>query len=542
MTPPWAWSAQQLPEFLAAVSSFQTEASAALGAVERAAEALDAEVAAIVVDREVIACVGYPAGCPPLDDLQAVARGVSHQLAVPGAGMCPAAAVALDHPPGATFILARSGSEGLSREDISLLHGMARVTSLTMSMLRLLDQERSLREQSERQAAEVARLLAILTERQTKVEWLANEQAALRRVATLVADGVPHEQVFAAVAEEISRLASANVVQMFRYEADGSAVRVAVWGDHSKELQIGARYAPGGYNLGTMVLRSGRSGRIDDATTISGSVSSIARQLDIRSAVGSPIVVDGRLWGVVAASTTRPEPMVADAEQRIAGFTELVATAISNAQARTDLAASRLRVVAAADEMRRQIERNLHDGTQQRLVTLTLRLRAVLDNMPGELAELRAQLRPIEKGMGSLLDELREISRGLHPAILAQAGLGPALRSLARRAALPVTLDIAVGERLPESVEVAAYYVVSEGLANAAKHASASAAQVELKVGQAALRVHIRDDGVGGADPAQGSGILGLRDRVEALGGTMVVASPPGEGTAVLVELPIERS
>jgi signal transduction histidine kinase len=143
--------------------------------------------------------------------------------------------------------------------------------------------------------------------------------------------------------------------------------------------------------------------------------------------------------------------------------------------------------------------------------------------------------------MGSLLDELREISRGLHPAILAQAGLEPALRSLTRRAALPVTLDIDVGERLPESVEVAAYYVVSEGLANAAKHANASGAEVELKVGQTALRVGIRDDGIGGADPARGSGILGLRDRAEALGGTMVLASPPGEGTDLVVELPIER-
>jgi signal transduction histidine kinase len=506
------WSTQQLGEFLAAVSASPNTASAALGAVERAAEALDAEVAAIVAGGEVIASVGYPAGSVPAGDLEAVAAGRAGELAVPGVGACPAAAVPLDHPPQATLVVARSGPDGLSSEEIGVLHGMARVTSMTLRILGLLDEERAMREQN----------------------------AALRRVATLVAQGTTPEAVFGAVAEEVSRLAAAELVQMYRYEPDGSAVRVAASGKGADELAIGAVYPPGGHNMVTLVWDSGRPARIDDSTTFTGSTAAVARQLEIRSAVGAPIVVDGRLWGAVMASTTRPEPMPADTEQRIAGFTELVATAIANAQARTDLAASRLRVVAAADEMRRRIERNLHDGTQQRLVTLALKLRSLHDELPPGLPGVDAELSRIEDGLTALLEELREISRGLHPPTLSDYGLGPALRSLARRAALPVELDVRVPRRLPEAVEVAAYYVVSEALTNAAKHAGASGAEVELELlGDDRLAVVVKDDGSGGADPAGGSGLIGLRDRVEALDGTMVLTSPAGGGTVLLVELPL---
>jgi signal transduction histidine kinase len=371
-----------------------------------------------------------------------------------------------------------------------------------------------------------------------EVEAMAVEQESLRRVATLVATGVPEEEIFAAVAGEVGRLADADTVQVYRYEPDDSIVRVAAWGSGAEELQIGARYRTGGHNAATLVLRSGESARIDDAATITGEPAAVAAKLRFQSVVGAPIAVDGRVWGLVAVTTTRPEPMPADTEQRIAGFTELAATAISNAQAHSDLAASRTRVVAAADEMRRRIERNLHDGTQQRLVTLALELRSMYDSCP-ELPELRGRLSHLTEGLASLLEELREISHGVHPAILSQAGLGPALRSLARRAALPVKLDIDLPGRLPEPVEVAAYYVVSEALANAAKHSGASAAEVEAAVSEGALRVCISDDGTGGANEAKGSGIVGLRDRIEALGGTMALASPQGGGTAIRVELPV---
>jgi signal transduction histidine kinase len=249
--------------------------------------------------------------------------------------------------------------------------------------------------------------------------------------------------------------------------------------------------------------------------------------------------MDGRVWGVVMVTVNLPGTLAGDAEQRITGFTELVATAVSNVQRRTDLMASRRRIVAAGDQMRRRIERNLHDGAQQQLVTLALKLRAARDGIPSELPQVRAELAQAEQGLTNVMDELRELSRGLHPAILSEGGLGSALKSLARRAALPVNLDLQVAERLPDPVEVAAYYLVSEALANAAKHARASAADVAVKIDNEALCVHVRDDGAGGADPTKGSGIVGLRDRVEALGGRLVLASPPGEGTSMLAEFPL---
>jgi signal transduction histidine kinase len=371
-------------------------------------------------------------------------------------------------------------------------------------------------------------------------ERLASEQAALRRVATLVALGRPQEVIGAAVAEEVSRLAGADTVLLLRYEPDGATVRLAAWGSHADRLELGARYPAEGHSVSSLVLSTGRPARIDDPTTITGPFAPVARELQARSVIGSPIVVDGALWGAMVASTEGPEPMAADAEQRLASFTELVATAISNAQARADLVASRLRIVSAADEMRRRIERNLHDGAQQRIVTLALELRAIRDTLAHDPA-LGEQLAGVEEGLSSLLEEVREISAGLHPAILSTAGLGPALRSLARRAALPVTLKAQLPGRLPDSLEVAGYYVVSEALANAAKHAQAGSVEVRAEQQDGSLRIHVSDDGIGGANPAGGSGLVGLRDRVEALGGTMVLSSPPDRGTYISVELPLQR-
>jgi signal transduction histidine kinase len=217
-----------------------------------------------------------------------------------------------------------------------------------------------------------------------------------------------------------------------------------------------------------------------------------------------------------------------------------VATAIANAESRAALAASRARIVAAADEMRRRIERDLHDGIQQRLVALGLEVRAAQTGVPQQLGELRAALGRVAEELACVFDELREISHGIHPAILSEGGLKPALRALRRRSAVPVVLDLRAERRLPEHVEVATYYVVSEGLTNAAKHAQASAVNVELDTRDAIMRLAIRDDGIGGADPRRGSGLLGLRDRIEALGGTLEVISPNGKGTTLLIELPLE--
>jgi signal transduction histidine kinase len=234
------------------------------------------------------------------------------------------------------------------------------------------------------------------------------------------------------------------------------------------------------------------------------------------------------------------QPLRTDTEARLASFTELLATAIANAETRAALAASRARIVAAADETRRRIERDLHDGAQQRLVSLGLKLRAAQAAVPPQLGQLKGELSGVADGLAVVLEELREISRGIHPAILSEGGLAPALRALARRSAVPVELDVRIEQRLPEHVEVAAYYVVSEALTNAAKHAHASVVQVELDAPDAIARLAIRDDGVGGADPRQGSGLVGLRDRIEALGGTLELTSPTGSGTSLLIEIPLE--
>jgi signal transduction histidine kinase len=228
----------------------------------------------------------------------------------------------------------------------------------------------------------------------------------------------------------------------------------------------------------------------------------------------------------------------AAAEGRIANFADLITTAMSNAQTRSELIASRARIVAAADQTRRRLERDLHDGIQQRLVSLALKARATEAMTAGPAEEIRGELSLLAEGLGAALDELREISRGIHPAVLSEAGLGPALKALARRSAVPVELDLNLGPRLGQQLEAAGYYVVSEALANAAKHARASVIEVRADGRDGALSLSIHDDGIGGADPGRGSGIIGLKDRVEALGGTISVLSPPGHGTTLHVELP----
>jgi signal transduction histidine kinase len=217
-----------------------------------------------------------------------------------------------------------------------------------------------------------------------------------------------------------------------------------------------------------------------------------------------------------------------------------LASAIANSESRVALDASRARIVATADATRRRIERDLHDGAQQRLVSLALEVRAVQASVPPELGELRAELSRVAEGHAGVLEELREIAQGIHPAILVDDGLRPALRTLARRSPIPVELDVQAETRLPEQVEVAAYYVVSEALANVAKHACASVAQVAVEVRDGILRVAVHDDGLGGADQALGSGLLGLKDRAEAIGGKISLESPPGAGTSLLVELPVD--
>jgi signal transduction histidine kinase len=264
--------------------------------------------------------------------------------------------------------------------------------------------------------------------------------------------------------------------------------------------------------------------------------------LPITCGVGVPVVVDGRLWGVIAVASSTKAPLPGDTEARLAAFTELIATAIGNAEAHDELSASRARVVASADEARRKIERDLHDGAQQRFVSLALQLRQVQASVPPSQAKIAAELDQVAAGLSDALIELHEFARGIHPPVLAEAGLGPALRALTRRSAVPIKLDVRIEKRLPERVEVTAYFIVSEALTNAAKHAHATVVHVTVDATDSAVRLAVRDDGVGGADPARGSGLLGLYDRVEAAGGTVHIHSPAGEGTELLVELPLRPS
>jgi signal transduction histidine kinase len=369
---------------------------------------------------------------------------------------------------------------------------------------------------------------------------LAQEQAALRRVATLVARGAAPEEVFAAVAEEVWQLLPVDQAALCRYEPDGAQTFVGTWGNIGTPFPVGSRWMLGGHNVGTLVFQTGRPARIDGyAESCSGALGVGIREAGLRSSVGTPIVVEGRLWGMIPVASQREQPLPPDTEARLASFTELVATAIANADSRAELMASRARIVAAADEARRRIERDLHDGTQQRLVSLGLAARMAEADAAAGRDDLRAELSLIAGGLADAVAELQELSRGIHPAALSEGGLGPALRSLARRCAVPVELAVSTNERYPEPIEIAAYYVASEALANAMKHAQASGVEMSLAAGGGRLLLSVRDDGIGGADPARGSGLAGLADRVEALGGSIRVRSAAGAGTHITVDLPL---
>jgi signal transduction histidine kinase len=373
-------------------------------------------------------------------------------------------------------------------------------------------------------------------EAQQELRELADTQAALRRLAMLVVGGETPEAVFAAVTREALRHFGSGTARMIRYELDGTATLVANEGTTGPHVRVGEPwegYPPTG--LTATVWRTGQAARVDDYADIPGGEPYLREGL--RSAVALPIHVNGRLWGAIAVGSGQGR-LPPDTEQRMTEFTDLVAIAVANAQNRAELISSRARIVAASDEARRRIERDLHDGAQQRLIALALRLRwaaAARD----ESDEVRTELTDVAADLLGVIDELREICRGIHPEILSSAGLPPALRALGRRSAVPVDLDVRIDGRLPEPVEVGAYYVVSEMLTNAAKHARASVVEVDAEASGGTLRVCVRDDGVGGADPLRGSGLVGLKDRIEALGGTLSMHSPAGGGTTLSCELPV---
>jgi PAS domain S-box-containing protein len=366
---------------------------------------------------------------------------------------------------------------------------------------------------------------------------LAVEQAALRRVATLVARESPPAEVFAAVAEELGRLFDVAATRLVRYEQEDRATVVASWGRLANVLPVGTRLPLGGMNVISLVARTGRPARIDDYAEATGRIAEYGRELHARGAVGVPIVVTGRLWGAMVVSSRQTEPLPAGTEARIEEFTELVGTAIANVQARTDLAASRARVVATADEERQRVVRDLHDGAQQRLVhtiiTLKLARRALRNEEEAAPALVTESLEQAERAN----EELRELVHGILPAVLTQGGLRAGVQDLASRMPLPVEVAVSV-DRLPAAVEATAYFIVAEALTNVAKHAHAEGAAVKAGVEEGTLRIQVQDNGVGGVEP-DGSGLVGLADRLAALDGQLRIESPGDGGTLVVADIPL---
>jgi signal transduction histidine kinase len=397
----------------------------------------------------------------------------------------------------------------------------------------------ALRQGTEERLAEFTALLATAianAESRAAVARLAAEQSALRRVATLVARGVPPDEIFLAVCDALRRVFQTAVAAVGRFDPDAPALDAVGLGGGQE------RWALEDWMATTQVFHSGRSARSEASSWASaqGPAAERLKALGLVSTVASPIVVEGRLWGAMFVGSTE-NPLPLDTEARLESFTELIATAIANAESRSELSASRRRIVAASDEARRRIERDLHDGTQQRLISLAMAVRAVERSVGGDPDELRSALAEVARGLADAANDLQELSRGIHPAVLANGGLGPALREVAHRSASPVEFDVAIAGRLPEQCEIAAYFVVSEALANAAKHARASRVAISARVEENVLRLSIDDDGVGGVDPGRGSGLVGLRDRVEALGGSISISSPPRGGTHIVAELPLEQ-
>jgi signal transduction histidine kinase len=388
--------------------------------------------------------------------------------------------------------------------------------------------------------AGLARASAIeANRRRHEADLAARQQAALRRVATLVARNVPPSDVFSAVVAELANCLDVQNAALFRYEPDGTALLLAAAGEPGlQEMPVGERFSLDGPSAAAAVWRTGRAARMDSHDYAAAAAR--IRALGLCSAVGAPIMAGSQVWGAAIAGSSRSDAFPPSAEQRVSDFADLITIAIANANARAELRASRARIVAAADETRRRIERDLHDGAQQRLVSLGLKLRLAEESVSPEQTTLRAQISDVVTGLVGVSDELREIARGIHPAILSRGGLGPTLKTLARRCPVPVELDVAIPRRLPDYVEVAGYYLVAEALTNVAKHAHASLVQLAVKAEDDELYLSIRDDGVGGADVRKGSGLIGLVDRVEALGGQITIASRLGDGTSLVVNIPLE--
>ena len=394
-------------------------------------------------------------------------------------------------------------------------------------------------------AAVTSMLLAAVTAERLRAERaqraLAHEQAALRRVATLVASEAGPARVFDQVTEEVGRLLRLPGANVMQYDGVRSVTVVGAWSEDGRPtFAVGERIEVDGNTAVARVVRTGQAARVDSYATTSGNLAATLVSAGYRSAVAAPVNVGGRVWGVLAAASTSDDPLPAGIEQRLGDFAELVAQALANADAYEKLAASRARLVEVGDAERRRLERNLHDGAQQRLVSVALGLNMVGRKLESDPETARSLLSSAQSELARGLEELRELARGIHPVLLTERGLGPALDALTARAPVPIDVTTISDERFPPSVEAAAYYVVAESITNVAKYAHASGATVSIARANGAATVTVTDDGVGGADPAVGSGLRGLAARVEALNGRLDIHSPPGGGTRITAEIPLD--
>jgi signal transduction histidine kinase len=368
---------------------------------------------------------------------------------------------------------------------------------------------------------------------------LTDEQTALRRIATLVAGEAASDRVFEQVTVEAAQTLGASAASLARFDEDGTVTFVGGWSDTGRlAFPVGSQVPVDETGVLAEIRKTGRPERIDDYEGRAPEIVERLSSFGYESASAAPIRVGGQIWGALVAAAQRDEPLAPGSERRLADFAELVAQALANADAYTKLAASRIRIVEAADTERRRLERNLHDGAQQRLVSLALKLRLITASLPENPGSAKALLAEADSELDHALAELRELARGIHPAVLTDRGLEAAIRALADRAPLPVELTRVPEDRLPDSVEAAIYYLVAEAITNVAKYAQATCASVAVERSNGFATVVVRDDGIGGAEPVPGSGLVGLADRVEALGGRLHIESPPGRGTQLTAEIP----
>jgi signal transduction histidine kinase len=372
----------------------------------------------------------------------------------------------------------------------------------------------------------------------TRLQALLAEQAALRRVATMVAASTPAPALFDQVCQELGNLLAVKTTDMIRYEDEHFATVVGSWtGNDAPSFPIGERIPVEGDSVTAKLHRSGRPERVDDYDDVQSELAERLREFGIHSVVGAPIYVAGRLWGAIMVSSDLPHAFPAGTETRLSNFAELITAALANVDAREQLAASRARIVETADAARRRIERDLHDGAQQRLVSLALTL-GRLESSFGPNSPATRELAAARAELDAALEELRELARGIHPSILTDRGLEAALAAVAARSTVPVELDLDSCAELPLSVQTTAYFVVLEALTNASKHAGSDRIEVRVAVGEGDTTVEVRDNGRGGVDAVRGSGLSGLADRASALGGTLEIESPVGMGTTVRARIP----